>query len=188
MNSKDMMLLSWFCSSNKKNEANFFHIYTIFDYSFVLSPVSEKESKSKAKTAFYFPMNLQEVISTFLVNVELFQSHEKETMGFVVLCSTEMAVKVREERNSQARETYLLVEAAYTDQTFLYICPDSHLGKEMLLFLSLFPLQPSLNTGSVSCTTLMTSQNCSTRHLRMASGKGFSHNVMGQTGLRADGS
>lgn len=53
--------------------------------------MSKKKSKSKAETAFYCPMNLQEVISMFFCNVELFQSHEKETMGFVVLCSTEMA-------------------------------------------------------------------------------------------------
>lgn len=76
-------------------------------------------------------------------------------------------------------EAYLLVEAAYTDQTFLYIYALTHILVEemLLLFLSLFPLQPSLNTGSVSCMTLMTSQNC-TRHLKTAAGKGFSHNLM----------
>lgn len=59
--------------------------------------MSEKESKSKAETAFYFPMSLQKFIFMFFADVELFQSREKETMGFVVLCWTEMAVKVKEE-------------------------------------------------------------------------------------------
>lgn len=48
--------------------------------------MSEKESKSKAETAFYFPMSLQKFIFMFFADVELFQSREKETMGFVVLC------------------------------------------------------------------------------------------------------